>query len=228
MKPRPPSPPEPPKQRILLVDDHALLRRGLAMLIGTEPDLVVWAEAASCQAALEVLASAQPELVIADLSLKDGDGLELIKDLKRRYPKLPVLVLSMHEETTYAERALRAGASGYVTKQEMDDTVLVAIRRVLAGEVYISDAMGREFTRKFMAGGTLEKTTGLERLSDREFEVFQLIGCAKSTREIAQFLGLSVKTIESHREHLKRKLELPSGVELARCATVWIETGRFR
>lgn len=228
MKTRAARPPKPAKQRILLVDDHALLRRGLAMLIGTEPDLVVWAEAATCQAAKDALAVDQPELVIADLSLKHDDGLELIKDLKRQYPNLPVLVLSMHEETIYAERALRAGANGYVTKQEMDDTVLVAIRRVLAGEVHISESMGREFTRKFMAGGTLEKPAGLERLSDREFEVFQLIGCGKSTREIARLLGLSVKTIESHREHLKLKLDLTSGTELARCATVWIETGRFR
>ncbi len=167
-------------------------------------------------------------MVIADLSLKDGDGLQLIKDIKRDYPMLPVLVLSMHEETVYAERALRAGAGGHVNKQEMDDTVLVAIRRVLAGGVHISEAMGREFTRKFMAGGTLEKTAGLERLSDREFEVFQLIGCGKSTREIAKLLSLSVKTIESHREHIKQKLELSSGTDLARCATVWIETGRFR
>ncbi len=134
----------------------------------------------------------------------------------------------MHDEATYAERALHAGARGYVTKQEMDDTVLIAIRRVLAGEIHTSEAMSRKFTRKFIGGGTIEKSGGVELLSDRELAVFKLIGQGQSTRQIAQSLCLSVKTIESHREHLKLKLDLTSGAELVHCATLWVETGRLR
>jgi DNA-binding NarL/FixJ family response regulator len=217
------------KKRILLIDDHALLRRGLAALIETEPDLVVCGEAATRQAGLEAIASSQPDLVIADLSLQDGDsdGLELIKDIHRRFPRLPVLALSMYEEAVYAERALRAGARGYVTKQELDDTVVAAIRRVLAGEIHASEAMGRKFTKKFISGGTLARGAGVEQLSDRELEVFKLIGRGKTTREIAQSLRLSMKTIESYREHLKVKLLLSSGAALSRCAILWLGTGRW-
>ena len=136
-------PPEPARTRILLVDDHALFRRGLTALIETEPDLVVCAEAATHQAGLNAIAAAKPDLVIADLSVVDSDGLELIKDIKTRFPRLPVLALSMHEGATYAERALRAGARGYVAKEELDGTVLTAIRRVLAGGIYTSEAMSR-------------------------------------------------------------------------------------
>ena len=215
-------------KRILLVDDHALLRLGLRTLIETEPDLVICAEAATRQAGLEAIATMKPDLVIADLSLKDSDGLEMIKDIKQRFPQLPVLALSMHEEVVYAERALRAGARGYVTKQEVDDTVLPAIRRVLAGEIYTSEAMSRQFTQQYIGGGTLGKQDGLEQLSDRELAVFRLIALGKATGEIARSLHLSVKTIESYREHLKAKLELPSGAALSRCAVLWLETGRLR
>lgn len=216
-----------PRKRILIVDDHALLRRGLASLIETEQDLVVCAEADTRQGGLDAIATSKPDLVIADLSLKDSDGLEMIKDIKQRFPGLPVLALSMHEEIIYAERALRAGARGYVTKQELGDTVLTAIRRVLVGEIHTSEAMSRKFVQKFMGGGTLEQGSGLERLSDRELEVFKLIGQGKSTRAIAQSLRLSVKTIESHREHLKAKLQVASGTDLVRRATLWVETGRI-
>lgn len=219
----------PAKTRILLVDDHALLRRGLTTLIECEPDLTVCAAAATRRAGLEAIAATQPDLVIADLSLKEAvdDGLEMIKDIKRRFPGLPVLVLSMRDEAIYAERALRAGARGYVSKEELDDTVLTAIRRVLAGEIHTSEAMGRTFTRKFMAGAERGNGHGVEQLSDRELEVFILIGQGKSTREIAGTLCLSVKTIESYREHLKAKLDLPSGAALGRCAIQWVETRRI-
>lgn len=218
---------EPAKARILLVDDHALVRRGLATLIETEPDLMVCAEAATHQAGLDAIASSKPDLVIADLSLGPGDGLKMIKEIKRTHPGLPVLTLSMHEEAIYAERALRAGARGYVTKQEMDDTVLTAIRRLLAGEIHLSETMSRAFSEKFIAGGSLDQRSGVELLSDRELEVFKLIGRGKRTGEIARSLGLSVKTIESHQEHLKTKLKLASGKALARCAILWVETGRI-
>jgi DNA-binding NarL/FixJ family response regulator len=215
------------KTRILLVDDHALLRRGLRALIETEPDLVVCGEVATRQASLEAIAASQPDLVIADLSLKDSDGLELIKDIKQRFPHLPVLALSMHAEEVYATRALRAGARGYLTKQDMDDTVLVAIRRMLAGEIYTSEAMCRKFAGQFIGGATLEQGTGVELLSDRELQVFRLIGGGKTTGEIARSLGLSVKTIETYREHLKLKLKLSSGAALAHSAMLWIETNRL-
>lgn len=215
------------RKRILLVDDHALLRRGLKALIETEPDLVVCAEAATRNDGIEMISSSKPNLVIADLSLQDSDGLEMIKDIRKLFPRLPVLALSMHDEQVYAERALRAGAGGYVTKQEMDDTILIAIRRVLAGNIYTSEAIGRKLTEKFIGGGTLAKGACLEILSDRELEVFTLIGQGKKTGEIAKALCLSVKTIESYREHLKNKLDLSSGTALARCATLWAETGRI-
>jgi len=220
-------PKQPARSRILLVEDHALLRRGLRTLIETDPDLMVCAEADTREGGLDAIASSKPDLVIADLSLRNSDGLQMIKDIKQRFPRLPVLALSMHEEEIYAERVLRAGARGYVTKKELDDTVLTAIRRVLAGEIHTSEAMSRKFTQKFMGGGTLDKGAGLDLLSDRELEVFKRIGRGQSTREIAQFLHLSVKTIESHQEHLKAKLQLSSGAELVRRATLWVETGRM-
>lgn len=219
---------DPPEIRILLVDDHALVRRGLAALIETEADLVICAEAASHAEGLEAIARSNPDLVIADLSLQDSDGLELVKDIKRLHPLLPVLVLSMHDEAIYAERALRAGARGYVSKRDIDDTVLIAIRRLLAGEIHTSEAMGRLFAEKFIRGGAPGKGVGLEILSDRELQVFTLIGGGKTTREIAAMLKLSVKTIESYREHLKVKLDLPSGSGLTRGAILWMETGRIR
>jgi DNA-binding NarL/FixJ family response regulator len=212
---------------ILLVDDHALFRRGLKALIESEPGWMVCAEAASHHEALALIPGSNLDLVITDLSLQDSDGLDLIKEIKRLYPDLPVLALSMHDETIHAERALRAGACGYVSKQEIDDTVLCAIRSLLAGGTHASEALYRHLSRKFMAGGKLGKDPGLELLSNRELEVFRLIGGGRSTREIALSLGLSVKTIEAHREHLKAKLNLSSGAALGRCAILWLETGRL-
>jgi DNA-binding NarL/FixJ family response regulator len=216
---------KPAKIRILLVEDHALLRRGLASLIETEPDLMVCAEASSHEDGLEAIATAKPDLVITDLSLKDSDGLQLIKDIRKRFRGLPILALSTHDEALYAERALRAGARGYVMKQELAITVLIAIRRVVAGDIYTSEAMSRRFSALFIGGAKLGKRTGLDLLSDREFEVYKLIGQGKSTRAIADVLHVSVKTIESHKERLKDKLRLSSGAELVRRATVWVETG---
>lgn len=228
MPARKPQPEKPVQKRILLVDDHALLRRGLTSLIETEPDLMVCAEAATRRAGLAAVASSKPDLVIADISLQDGDsdGLEMIRDIHRRHPGLPVLALSTHGETEYAERALRAGARGYVSKADLDTTVLLAIRRLLAGDIHTSDAMGRKLTQKLMDGGTLQKGAGLDALSNRELEVFKLIGDGRTTREIATSLSLSVKTIDSYREHLKSKLGLSTGVQLARRATLWVEIGR--
>jgi len=215
----------PGRKAILIVDDHPMLRRGLAALVESEPDLSVCGEAATYQAALEAIRESQPELVIVDLELDGRDGLDLIKDMQARHPEIPVLVLSMHDEAVYAERCLRAGARGYVTKQELDDTVLTAIRRLLAGEVYMSDTLQERLAVKFVAGRTLDTDSPLDALSDRELQVFRLIGRGRSTRQIAASLTLSIKTIESHVEHIKHKLDLESAAQLAHCAIQWVETG---
>jgi len=216
----------PAKKTILLVDDHPVLRRGLASLIESEPDLAVCGEAATCRAALEAIRDSRPDLVTVDLELDGSDGLDLVKDMKTHHPEIPALVLSMHDETVYAERSLRAGARGYITKQQLDDTVLVAIRRLLEGETYMSDKLEARLAAKFVGGRTLETDSPLDALSDRELQVFRLIGQGRSTRQIAETLHLSIKTIESHREHIKQKLNLESAPELARRATQWVETGR--
>lgn len=221
-----PEPGRPARKAILIVDDHPLLRRGLAALIESEPDLAVCGEAATCAAALEAVGESQPDLVIVDLVLESNDGLDLVKKMKARHPEIPALVLSMHDEAVYAERALRAGARGYVTKQRLDDTVLVAIRRLLDGETHMSDTLQARLAAKFVGGRTRDADSPLDALSDRELQVFRLIGHGRSTRQIAETLDLSVKTIESHREHIKQKLGLESAAELAHRATQWVETGR--
>ncbi len=208
---------------ILIVDDHPMLRRGLAALIETAPGLTVRGEAASRTAALDAIRASTPDLVIVDLMLGDSHGLDLVKDLKTRHPQIPALVLSMHDEALYAERSLRAGACGYVTKQELDDTLLTAIQRVLAGEIYMSGKLQARLAARLVAGPTLETRSTFDGLSDRELEVLRLIGQGRGTRQIAEALHLSIKTIESHREHLKQKLRLASGAELAQRATQWVE-----
>jgi len=220
------SKPQPPAgKQVLIVDDHPMLRWGLAALIDSEPGLGVCGEAASCTAALAAIGLHSPDLVIVDLALEGSDGLDLIKEMAARHPGIPALVLSMHDEMLYAERALRAGARGYVTKQQLDDTVLVAIRRLLDGETYMSDKLTARLASKYVGGRTLETESALNALSDRELQVFRLIGQGRGTRQIAATLSLSVKTIESHREHIKQKLRLASATELAHRATQWVESG---
>jgi DNA-binding NarL/FixJ family response regulator len=212
----------PPKKTILIVDDHPMLRRGLASLLASEPDLAVCGEAATCQAALEAIRKHSPDLVIVDLTLEGSDGLDLIKDLKIRHPNIPALVLSMHDEAVYAERALRAGARGYASKQQLDETILVAIRCVFAGETYLSEKLKARLAAQFLGGHALETGSPLAALSDRELQVFRLIGQGRSTRQIAATLNLSVKTIESHNERIKNKLNLQSATELAHRATQFV------
>ncbi|MGI9332313.1 MAG: response regulator [Gammaproteobacteria bacterium] len=214
------------KKTILIVEDHPLVRLGLTSLIEAEPDLVVCGEVGTCEAAHEAIRASAPDLVIVDLVLDGCNGLDLVKTMHAHYPEIPALVLSMHDEAVYAERALRAGARGYVTKKQFDETVLLAIRRVLSGETYLSQALEARFAQQFLAGRIPIEDSPLATLTDRQLEVFRLFGEGKTTRQIAQTLHLSIKTIESHVEHLKHKLMLDSSVELIHHATQWVDTGR--
>jgi DNA-binding NarL/FixJ family response regulator len=210
------------KRTILLVDDHPIVLEGLKQLIDQQPDLRVCGELSDGRAAVATVERLRPDLAVVDLSLKAVNGLDVIKALKAERSELPVLALSMHDEMLYAERALRAGASGYVMKQEATKNLLGAVRRILDGGIYLSDNM----TAKLLQRVANTKSTGsasvLEQLSDRELEVFRLIGEGASTRRIAEMLKLSIKTIESHRENIKRKLNLEDAAELVQCAVTWV------
>ena len=206
------------KHNILLIDDHPIVRQGLSQLINQEPDLHVSAEAASAREALEALSKAVPDIAIVDISLDDRSGIELIKDLRARNATLPILALSMHDEALYAERALRAGAKGYIMKQEATEQVMNAIRKVLQGTIYVSERMASRLLNQFVNTRPGDDESPLGRLSDRELEIFTMIGRGIGTREIANKLFLSIKTVEAHREHIKEKLKLKSGTELMRMA----------
>src|SRR5437588_6567997 len=211
------------RKRILIVDDHPMMREGLALLIQNEPDLAVAAQADNAAQALSFIASSVPDLVLADISLPDRNGLELIKDIQVLHPAVPILVVSMHDETMYAERVLRAGGRGYIMKQEGGKKLMQAIRQVLSGNIYVSDKMSAKILELFSGHRSNASHSPVERLSDREFEVFQLIGEGQGTRDIAQRLHLSVKTVEVHRANIKKKLELGNGADLVRYAIRWTE-----
>ena len=204
--------------RILIVDDHPIMRQGLITLLEGEEDLQVCGEAEDVPQALEAIEKLQPDFAIVDISLKGRSGMDLLKDLKQQHPKLQVLVLSMYDESLYAERALRYGARGYVMKQEAMDKMLAAIRRVLAGEIYVSEKLSLAMMRRLRDSASADSGSPLSQLTDREVEVFQRIGQGRSLREIAEELCLSAKTIETYREHLKAKLGLESSGELLRYA----------
>ena len=210
------------KIRVLLVDDHPILRRGLVQLINAEPDLVVCGEAEDAPKAFEAAGVCQPDVAIIDISLKSGNGIELIKNLKARYPDLPTLVLSMHDESLYAERALRAGSLGYIMKEEAIEQVLVAIRHVLNGEVFLSEKMKSRMLQTLALGRQKVATSPLEQLTDRELQVFRLIGEGHSTRQIAAELHLSIRTVEAYREYIKTKLNLRNATELMQHAFHWV------
>jgi DNA-binding NarL/FixJ family response regulator len=210
------------KARILLVDDHALMRRGLADLIGDQPDLEVCGEAADTAEGMMRVGSLRPDLVIVDLSLKTGHGLDLIRQLRARDEDCKVLVLSMHDEKLFAERALRAGAMGYVNKEEAPGKVIEAIRQVLSGKVSLSPAMTERLLQRATGSGDSNVHMPSELLSDRELTVFQMIGQGLPTREIAARLHLSIKTVETYREHIKAKLGLTNSAELSRHAAQWV------
>ena len=201
----------------MVVDDHAIVRQGLAELINDQDDLITCGEADSPPVAMKEITATKPDVVVVDITLNGGDGIELCRQIHERWPKLPILVLSMHDETMYAERVLRAGATGYVMKQEPQEKVMAAIRRVLTGETYLSDAMASKLLRSF-SGRTDADASPLERLSDRELQIFRMIGQGQSVRAIAEALFLSPKTVETHKEHIKQKLGLNTSNDLLRYA----------
>jgi DNA-binding NarL/FixJ family response regulator len=211
------------KKQVLIVDDHPMMRQGLAQLINHEPDLSACGEADTVAQALKLINAAKPDLVLADISLPDRNGLELIKDAQALHPGLPVLVVSMHDESLYAERVLRAGGRGYIMKQEGGKLLMQAIRHVLSGQIYVSAKMSAKILEIFSGHRADVAHSPVERLSDREFEVFQLIGQGKGTRQIAEHLHLSIKTVEVHRANIKHKLELEHGTDLVRYAIRWTE-----
>jgi DNA-binding NarL/FixJ family response regulator len=206
--------------RVLIVDDHPIVRQGLTQLIAQASDLEVCGEAADAATAVLAIDELHPDVAVVDLMLKESSGIELIKDIKSRCPDVRVLVISMHDEAVYAERALRAGAHGYIMKEEATHKVLTAIRRVLAGDVYVSDEMVGRILRRMVGGN---QSDGIDRLSDRELEVFQWIGRGLSVGEIADRLKVSPKTIESYRSHIKEKLSLATANEVLRVAVSWLE-----
>jgi len=210
------------KTRILIVDDHPIVRQGLAELINHESDLTVCGQAEDSHGAIKAIRELNPSMAIIDISLKQTSGLELTKDIHSQYPDLPVLVLSMHDETLYAERALRAGAMGYIMKQEATENVIAAIRRIMGGEIYVSDRMAARMVRKLVTGQAETNTSQIDSLSDRELEVFRLIGKGHGTRQISERLHLSVKTIETYRAHIKEKLNLVDAAELLQHAIQWV------
>jgi DNA-binding NarL/FixJ family response regulator len=209
------------KRRILVVDDHPIVRQGLALMINREPDLVVCAEAEEAMGAMHALSSARPDALIVDISLNGPDGLDLLKNIRTTHPTLPVLILSMHDESIYAERALRAGANGYIMKQEATENVLVAVRRILNGEIYVSTRIANQMLKHYITGARTLRNSSIADLSDRELEVFRLIGEGHGTRQIAEELHISVKTVESYQAHIKEKLSLRSSRELMQHAIQW-------
>ena len=216
-------PPKDNRTRILLVDDHEVVRFGIAQLINREPDLMVCGEEENASKALGAIETLKPNLVIADISLKESSGLELMRNIKAQHEGMPVLVVSGHDESIYAEIAFRAGALGYLMKEDALNKIIPAIRRVLSGAIYVSDTLGAKMLQQQVRGQTNIHESPVKTLSDREMEVFQMIGHWKKTRDIAEELHLSVKTIEYYREQIKRKLNLDNGADLTHYATSWVQ-----
>lgn len=211
------------RARVLIVDDHPAVREALALRIGRQPDLVVCGEADDTGEAMRLVDDARPDVAVVDISLKTGSGIDLIKRIKDRNAAVRIVVWSMHAESLYAERALRAGALGYVNKDQATDTIVEAIRRVRRGEVWLSEEMTQRMIRRTVGAGRQDAArTPLDALADRELEVFRLIGQGVKTAEIARRLHLSVKTVETYRDRIRQKLRLPDGTRLAHYATQWV------
>jgi DNA-binding NarL/FixJ family response regulator len=218
--------PEQAKTKVFLVDDHPLVRELLSQLIQRENDMEVCGEAEDAHEAVSKIEQSRPDIVIADISLKTTHGLELVKDLQVRWPSLPVLMLSMHDEAVFAERVLRAGGRGYVSKQAGADKLAEAIRHVLSGQIYVSATVSTRLLDGLSGEHPGRVASPVEKLTDRELEVFTLIGQAIETKEIARRLNMSSKTVEAHRGAIKRKLKLKTGPELMRHAVLWVEATR--
>ena len=208
-------------RRVLIVDDHPIVRQGLRRIMENEDDLVVCGEAETVCDANVAIRELHPDAVVADISLKQGDGIELVREVRAHFPKLPILVLSMHDELIYAERILSAGANGYIMKQAASEQFLVSLRRVLDGGIYLSETVGNSMIKKIAAGGAFTTGNPVDRLSTRELQILHMIGKGMSTRETAQSLNLSIKTVESHRQRVKRKLNLSTGAQLVQYAVNW-------
>ena len=223
--PKQAAPARPAKRRILLVDDHPLMLSGLSLLINSAPDLEVCAEARNAAEAISMISKFKPDLVVLDLGLPDRNGIEVLKDFQAVAPTLPVLIVSMHDEMLYAERTLRAGARGYVSKQSGGENLLLAIRSVVQGGVFVSDRVSAELLGNLgrKPGVNANRDLMLDRLSDREFEIFRMLGEGHTTRTIAEQLQLSPKTVDAHRANMKSKLGLKSGPMLVRQAIRWTE-----
>jgi DNA-binding NarL/FixJ family response regulator len=211
------------RAKVLLVEDQAVVRLGIAQLIAQQPDLTVCAQLEDAPEVIGAIAASSPDVAVVDLTLKTTDGLELVKNIRAQYPKLPVLVLSGHAESIYAELALRAGARGYVMKNEPLSHILAAIRRVLSGGVYLSEQMTAKLLQRQAGNQTTADSSPLQRLTDRERQVLHLIGQWQSTRQIARTLHLSIKTVEHYREKIKEKLNLTSAAELVQFAVRWTQ-----
>ena len=205
------------------MDDHPLVREWLTNLIHQQPDMAVCGEAEDAPRALQEISATRPEVAIVDISIKNGSGIELIKSLKMMHPDVAIIVLSMHDERLYAERALRAGARGYIMKRETAKKVIAAIRRVLAGKIYMSDSLTAIFAEKFVDGRLATSGSLVDQLSDRELEVFQLLGKGYETRQVAEMMNVSMKTVQAHCAHIKEKLRLTNAAELLREAVRWHE-----
>jgi DNA-binding NarL/FixJ family response regulator len=212
------------KKRVLIVDDHPIVRDGLITIIDHDKDLTVCGEADEPQEALKAISELRPDVVIVDITLKNSDGIELTKSIKARYPRLPVIVLSIHDESVYAERALRAGAQAYLMKEVVSDNIVTAIRTVLSGEIYVSNTMGKKMLRKLAAGKADTISGPMDSLSDRELEIFRLIGQGYKPSKIAKSMHLSVKTVETYRARIKEKLNLADADELLRYAIRWVSS----
>ncbi len=211
------------KSRVLLVEDHPMFRERLSHLINKDLEMTVCGEADNIQTAMALSQESEPDIAIVDITLRGSSGLELLKDFKAQGMKIPVLVLSMHDETLYAERALRAGAKGYITKNEASSEVMVAIRKVLQGEIYLSSRMTSRLIERMADSGRVEQGSEMEMLTDRELEVFQLVGHGKNTREIAAQLHLGESTVDTYRARIKEKLRLKNVAELYHRATEWVK-----
>ncbi len=212
------------RKRILIVDDHPMMRAGLAQLINRQPDMLVWAEAGAPAEAFSLLSKARPDLVLADLTMPGRSGIEFIKDMIAARADLLILVISMRDETLYAERCLRAGARGYIMKEAGSECLLAAIRRVMGGQTYVSPGMSERIVQNLSPKKPRGSDSPIQALSDREFEIFRFVGLGRSAREIASQLHLSHKTVDVHRGHIREKLDLKDATSLVRFAVRWLET----